>query len=414
MALRPLAFHVGVAASYPGWQNACAPESHHLRSLGNPRLDQGRGAGARDWSRQLRLPPFALALACLAGIACNALILGPGLIHTVRGQNDFLGLYPGGRLAGGSGVYDPVQSAAVQRQAVGYSNPRLLFCRPPYYAALMWPLARLPYFPAYLLFETLMLAAAAAFVRMWPATGWRTTLAATCWSLPLAAAFAIAQDVAALLAAIAGALLLLKRRRDFAAGLIFSLCAIKLHLFLLVPVWILARRLWRFAGGLAVGGAALAVLSLAAAGPGGFRAFVRTASSSIVNPGLEVMPNLNGLFHGNGGLELVAALAVAALVYQAAHRGSQSWALAATLVGGLLTSHHAYVADCALLLPALLVMASETDRDWQWYLALFLMAPVVYIGVYAGPAVLVTKLSLVVLCVSFAVAKPAVSRAEGY
>lgn len=358
--------------------------------------------GARDWIRQFNLPPFVLALACLAGIACNALILGPGLMHTLRGHNDFMGLYPGGRLAGGSGVYDPAQAAAIQREAVGYSNPRLLFCRPPYYAALMWPLARLPYFPAYLLFEALMLAAAAAFVRLWPATGWRTTLVAACWSLPLLAALAIAQDVAALLAAIAGALLLLNRRRDFAAGLIFSLCAIKIHLFLLVPVWILARGLWRFAGGLAVGGVVLAVLSLAAAGPGGFQAFVRTASSSIVNPGLDAMPNLNGLFHGNGGLELAAALAVAALVCLAARRGSQSWALAATLVGGVLTSHHAYVADCALLLPALLVMVSQADRAWQRRLALVLMTPIVYIGVYAGPAVLVTRLSLVVLSVSFA------------
>ena len=346
----------------------------------------------------LKLPPVALFLFCLAGIACNAFILGPGLINTVRGHNDFMGLYPGGRLAGGSRVYDPVQSATVQRQAVGYANPHLLFCRPPYYAALMWPLARLPYFPAYLVFQALMLAAAAVFIRMWPAMGWRTRLAATCWSLPLAAAFAIAQDVAALLAVLAVALRLLNRRRDFVAGLIFSLCAIKFHLFLLVPVWIVARRLWRFAGGLAVGGAGLAVLSLVAAGPGGFRAFVRTASSPIVNPGLAVMPNLNGLFNGSAGFELAGALAVAALVWRAARRGSRTWALAATLAGGLLTSHHAYIADCALLLPALLVMASETDRTWQRYLALFLMAPVVYIGMLAGPAAIwITRLSLVAL-----------------
>ncbi|RPI07844.1 MAG: DUF2029 domain-containing protein, partial [Acidobacteriales bacterium] len=254
----------------------------------------------------------------------------------------------------------------------------------------------------YVLFEILMLAAAAAFVRLWPATGWRTTLAATCWSLPVFDAFAIAQDVAALLAVIAGTLILLNRRRDFAAGLLFSLCAIKFHLFLLMPVWILARRMGRFACGLVVGGAALGVLSLAAAGPGGFRAFVHTAFSSAVNPGLAVMPNLNGLFHGNGRLELAAAMAVAALVFLVARRSSQSWALAATLSGGLLTSHHAYVADCALLLPALLVMVSETDRAWQRYLALLLLTPVVFIGVYAGPAVLVTRLSLVVLCMSFA------------
>ena len=350
----------------------------------------------------MKLPPLILALACLAGIASNALILGPGLIHTVRGRNDFMGLYPGGRLAGGAGVYDAARTAALQREAVGYANPSVLFCRPPYYAALMWPLARLPYFPAYLLFEALMLASAALFVRIWPVTPWRTTLIAACWSLPLVAALAIAQDVAALLAVIAGAVLLLNRRRDFAAGLLFSLCAIKFHLFLMVPVWILARRLWRFAGGMAAGGAVLAALALAAAGTGGFRAFLRTASNPAVSPGLDVMPNLNGLFQGNGALELAAALAVASLVWLISRRAGTRWALGATLAGGLLTSHHAYVADCALLLPALLVMLSETRLAWQRGLALLLMAPFVYIGVYAGPAVLATRLAIVVLFLSFA------------
>jgi len=359
---------------------------------------------ASHGSRPLKLRPLVLALVCLAGIGCNLFILGPGLINTVRAHNDFMGLYPGGRLAGGSGVYDPAQSAAVERQAVGYANPRLVFCRPPYYAGLMWPLARLPYFPAYLAFQALMLAALAVFVRMAPGMGWQTRLAATCWSLPLAAAFAIAQDVAVLLAVVAVTLRLLNRRRDFAAGLLFSLCAIKPHLFLLVPVWILARRLWSFAGGLAVGGAGLALLSLAATGPGGFAAFLRTATSPMVNPGLAVMPNLNGLFEGNRGLELAGALAVAALVWLAARRGSHAWALGAMLVGSLLTSHHAYIADCALLLPALLAMASETERAWQRNLALFLMAPIVYMGMLAGPVILVTRIALIALCVSFAAA----------
>jgi hypothetical protein len=71
-------------------------------------------------------------------------------------------------------------------------------------------------------------------------------------SLSLVTAFAIAQDVAPLLAEVASALFLLNRRRDFVAGLVFPICAIKFHVCLLVPVWILACRLRRFAVGLAV------------------------------------------------------------------------------------------------------------------------------------------------------------------
>jgi hypothetical protein len=248
-----------------------------------------------------------------------------------------------------------------------------------------------------------MLAACAVFVRWWPATNWRTTLAAACWSLPLIDAFAIGQDVAMLLAVVAVTLVLLDRHRDFAAGLVFCLCAIKFHLFLMVPVWILARRMWRFAGGLAAGGAVLAVLSVAAAGAGGFRDFVRAASSATVNPGIEIMPNFNGLFNGNWKFELAGGLVVAALTTLAARRGSQAWALGGMLAGGLLTSHHAYIADCAIVLPALLIMAAEAGRGWQRWLALFLMAPIVYLAMLTD-AILVTRLCLLTLCVSFAVA----------
>jgi hypothetical protein len=47
-------------------------------------------------------------------------------------------------------------------------------------------------------------------------------------------------------------------------------------------------------------------------------------------------------------------------------------------------------------------MLRETDRPWQRYLAVVLLTPIVYVGVFAGPAVLATKLSVIVLCISFA------------
>src|SRR5581483_6478251 len=113
-------------------------------------LPSRRDAQAVEGSGSVKGPRLLFAHACCAGILCNAIILGPGLTHTLRGENDFLGLYPGGRLAGSPALYEAAASAAVQRQAVGYSNPHLVFCRPPFYAALLWPLSRLRYFAAYL------------------------------------------------------------------------------------------------------------------------------------------------------------------------------------------------------------------------------------------------------------------------
>lgn len=349
----------------------------------------------------------ACVLGCLAGLVFNALVFGPSLATTLAGTNDFMGLYPGGRLAGGPAIYDARQVFAVERETVGYANPRLLFCRPPYYAALMWPLGRLPYHAAYLIYQVLMLASAAAFVRWWPETPPRWTALACCWSLPLAAAFAIGQDVPLLLAVIAGALALLKARRDFAAGLLFSLCAIKFHLFLLVPVFIVARRMWRFAGGLAAGGTVLLALAFAAGGAHAFGGFLRTATLPQSNPGRDVMPNLNGLFQGAVGLEIAAAPLVAAAVWVAARRGTVAWALGATLAAGLLTSHHAYVADCAMVLPGALIAVNQAEWRWQRYLALFLLLPLAYLGAYLGPAILITRLGLVALAFSFALSAPA-------
>jgi hypothetical protein len=55
-------------------------------------------------------------------------------------------------------------------------------------------------------------------------------------------------------------------------------------------------------------------------------------------------------------LEVVAAILVAATVFLAARRTSEfEGPLALALVGSLLVSPHTYLADCALLLPALMM-----------------------------------------------------------
>lgn len=60
-----------------------------------------------------------------------------------------------------------------------------------------------------------------------------------------------------MLLALAAAILLQDRRRDLPAGAIFALCLLRFHLFLLLPVLLLTKRMWRFALGTLL---ALAVL----------------------------------------------------------------------------------------------------------------------------------------------------------
>jgi hypothetical protein len=343
---------------------------------------------------------------CLAGILTNALFFGPALRHTLRADNDFLGLYPGGKLAGSAAVYDCNRVQEVQRQVTGSANPQLVFCRPPFYAAILWPLARLPYRGAYLIFQVLMLAAAATFAASFPLASRRATIMACCWSFPLFENFAISQDLPILLCAISFSIILLRNGKDLLAGLIFCACAIKPHLFFALPVFVAARGRWRFAAGLFCGGLLLLALSFAGAGTNWLGAFLHAATLPQANPGLSVMPNLNGLFQGNHAGELAASAIVLAAVWYVSRRGNPGWAFAATLTAGLLTSHHAYTADCALLLPPLLIAFSTATLRWHKYLTLVLLTPPLFVIGSLGSSMLVLRLALVVFFAGFVFSNP--------
>src|SRR5262245_17924073 len=107
---------------------------------------------------------WQLAAACLAGIASSALFYGSALGLTTRGVNDFISFYTGARLAGTSDLYSPERNIQVQNAAAGWSSRNMLYCRLPYYAALLRPLGRLPYAVAYRIWETISLLTLIAFV----------------------------------------------------------------------------------------------------------------------------------------------------------------------------------------------------------------------------------------------------------
>lgn len=355
-----------------------------------------------------RYRPFVILLVCLAGLAVNAIIYLPFL--RISPNNDFLGLYPGGKLAGTAHLYDSHAVMSVQFASAHIINPQRLFVRLPFYAALLWPLARLPYLPALHLYRALLIVTIALFVCLWPSKQRSAALVACSWSLPLAASLVIGQDVALLLAVIAGTLWLMNRDRHFLAGLLFSLCAIKPHLFLLFPAVILAQKLWTLLAGFLAGGVLLLCVSFLAAGPHWLSAFVRVATLPGTNPQLHLMPNLHALWHGNSWPEASCACCLALLVWYIARRTALEWSFAAALAAGILASHHAYVADCAILIPALLIALARATHRWQQWFALFMLSPAAYVGIYLnGAPALIVRLLLVLLCLSFAI-RPETSR----
>jgi len=236
---------------------------------------------------------------------------------------------------------------------------RKAFTRPPFYAAFLWPLGRLPYPAAHAVWQLLNLAALAGFVVLWAPGTYPVTLC--CWFFPTWISFACGQDTPFVLLAVASAVLLLRKNRPFLAGVVFALCAIKFHLFLLLPLLILAKRLWRFSGGLLAGGTVLAGISVAVAGwdwPA--RQFELLKLNEAGESSQAFMPNLNGLFHsfpaGHAFLA-VTTLAVVCGAWYVVRRSSIEHAISAMLIAGLLIGMHAFLYDCTLLLPYFLLLS---------------------------------------------------------
>ncbi len=183
------------------------------------------------------------------------------------GANDFLSFYAGARLVGTPDLYNHDRVKQIQSTEIGIPSDTLPFIRPPYYAALLWPLGKLPYMTAYAVWQLLNLAAVAGFVWLFPGGPRRKTLVFTWWSVPVFWSFANAQDLPLVLLWIAVTLRLHQKGHPVAAGAVLSVCATKAHLFLLLPLLIANRECRRLLAGLALGGAVLMLVSVAVAGP---------------------------------------------------------------------------------------------------------------------------------------------------
>jgi len=245
----------------------------------------------------------------------------------------------------------------------------------------------------------LLLAALVAFILLWRIPDKRTAVLACCWSLPLILAIAHGQDLTFLLLLLAVSLRIY-RTRPFTAGVVLSLCAIKFHLFLLLPLLIIGQKRWRMLGGLVAGGAVLAAISFAAVSPNQYL-------DSLTRPGIapepQIMPNFHGLLLGvpyGWLMELLLSLATAVTVWLISRRADFEYGLAAALVGGLLISHHAYPQDCTLLLPALLILMARSS-DWRLnYLCIALFTPWPYLILTQGDPLNIVRLAFTALLIA--------------
>jgi len=310
--------------------------------------------------------------------------------RATTGDNDFLAFYVSGQLVLQGKLYDTHAFQAAEAAILTHSDPVLLLkrqaVRPPFFAAAFWPFAQLPFRVASLAWMAVLLAAAIGFVCLWPD---RTAAAIACfWSVGLASCMVGGQDPPLILLWLAIALRI-RKKHSFLAGLLFALCAAKFHIFVFLPLLLWRHKLWR---GFLVGAAALVVVSFAAGGWDWPRQYISTLSQGIVSPDVQHMPNLRGMFAAwphPGAWEIGTGLSIAIVVAVAIRKTDLLNGLAVVLLGGLLVSHHAYVQDCALLIPVLLIAWPRIRRlcatyEWCVIPAVLLLIPLSSLSIFFG------------------------------
>jgi hypothetical protein len=228
---------------------------------------------------------------------------------------------------------------------------------------------------------------------------------ACCWSLPLVFSIAIGQDISFILLILAVTLRMLYDGSPLLAGLILSLCAIKFNLVVLLPLLFLGQRAWRLAAGFSIGSILLLVVSFIAAGPGWLRSYFALILDPAVDPDSPLMPNLHSLvthIPGRDVAEFFLSLTVIVLVWRIARRARFDVALAATLLGSLLVTRHAYLQDCAILAGSLVTLFEQFGFETLGSpvvrsCALVLLLPFAYIFVIIGEGAVVAALYLLLL-----------------
>jgi hypothetical protein len=304
------------------------------------------------------------------------------------GRNDFVAFYAGAKLVGNADPYDGAAVERIQREVAGMQSGHLHYIRLPFYGYFLRPLGWLPYRGAYLLFQAVNLLC--FFWFLWQfVPGNRELAAFASLSIPLYAMLQNGQDTGLLLFLVSCSVVLTRKRLDLWSGFVLSLCAIKPHLFLLMPLVLILQRRWRVLSGAVIGGILLLAISFGVGGQGWPRAFLKVATGPLENPALDNMPNLRTLSVLLGPADLavqilLSACVILATAYLAFHTADYEMAFTFGIIGSLLISFHSYTQDCLiLLLPLAVILSRPSPKSVRWLMEL-VASPIAYFFMLAG------------------------------
>lgn len=334
--------------------------------------------------------------------------------RVLTGLNDFAQLYAGAKLSGTPDLYVPEASFRVHDQALGARLDGVVYVRPPFYAFLLKPLGQLPYLRAYWIYQSVNLLVLAWWWYSFARRSEELSLFASLFP-PLLAGVLTGQDVNLVLALAGLGYRLREKDKPFAAGLAWSLCSIKAHLLLFVPLALVLKREWRTLGGGLTGGALLMGISFLTAGARWPMEYFGLLRNPLIHPELDHMANLQPIAillpeTVRPWVIRTGWVLVAALVAWVARRWPD-WKLpfAAALAASILGAYHAYLQDCVLLLLVFAIVQTATKDKLAMRTLAWVCCPLPSLLLLAGsPWSMAMPLSLVVLLWTLGRAKPSV------
>ena len=354
---------------------------------------------------------------CVFWVMLGCMLLPGGRAH------DFLNLYTGASLAlegRFAELHDPAVQFAREREMLPQLPALVPFVRPGFYAALLAPLALLPYKTAFALWIALQCALLlACWFWAWRRFGPEALVFAALF-LPAPLGIAIGQDCAMLLAVFIAAYVLAERDRSFLSGAVLALLLWKFHLVLLWPVALLVQKRWRMLAGFAVAAAAEVTVCVALGGLGvikSYAALLTNPNIERLSPSPELMISVQGLL-ANLGIEsqpaLLAASALVAGLFIWQVWNAPLWKMfALTPVASLWIVPHVYGYDASVLLLSIWLTIFCSKQPAPRIAATLLSTPVPFGFALAGqPWAIVSSASLLLFFGILAFSKEAPARAN--
>ncbi|MDP8991102.1 MAG: DUF2029 domain-containing protein [Acidobacteriota bacterium] len=358
----------------------------------------------------------------VTGLCVFWIMLGSRTLAGAR-AHDFLNLYTGASLAltgHFAELHDPVVQLARERQIVPQLTALVPFVRPGFYAAILAPLALLPYTAAFAVWIALQ---CALLLASW-GWAWRKfgsdALVFAALFLPAPLGIATGQDCVLLLVIFIAAFTLAERGRSFASGLVLGLLLWKFHLVLLWPVALLVQRRWRALAGFALAGTAEFATCVALGGWGAIRTYIALLTNKNIerlSPSPELMISYQG-FAANLGIASPAfnllwiASIIAVFVWTV--REAPLWRMfAVTAVASELIVPHVYGYDATLLLLPIWLTIFHSQRPASKIAATLLATPLPFLFALADkPWAVVSSASLLLFFAVLSYEKAAAAAKE--